>query len=70
MNNTAMEAHLLNVQPPFNKDIARFVSRKSLQDYHRDQAEKALRPVREMLDSFSIPYSAHIEVGDRAKMHR
>ena len=67
MNNTAMETHLLNVQPPFNRNIARFVSRKNLQDYHRDQAEKALRPIREMLDNFSIPYSVHIEVGEKAK---
>ena len=67
MDNSAMETHLLNVQAPFNKDITRFVSRKNLQDYHRDQAEKALRPIREMLDNFSIPYSVHIEVGERAK---
>ncbi len=67
MNNTAMETHLLNVQPPFNRDITRFVSRKSVQDHHREQAEKALRPIREMLDNLSIPYSVHIEVGDRAK---
>jgi nucleotide-binding universal stress UspA family protein len=67
MDNSAMETHLLNVQAPFNKDIARFVSRKSLQDYHREEAEKALRPIRQMLDSFSIPYSVHIEVGERAK---
>ncbi|MBI4203816.1 MAG: HAD-IC family P-type ATPase [Betaproteobacteria bacterium] len=67
MNNTAMEVHLLNVQPPFNRDIASFVSSKNRQDYHRDQAEKALRPIRQMLDSFGIPYSVHIEVGDKAK---
>jgi len=67
MNNTAMETHLLNVQPPFNKDITRFVSRKSLQDHHHDQAEEALRPIRQMLDNFSIPYSVHIEVGEKAK---
>ena len=67
MNNTAMEIHLLNVQPPFNRDITRFVSRKSVQDCHREQAEKALRPIRAMLDNFSIPYSVHIEVGERAK---
>jgi nucleotide-binding universal stress UspA family protein len=67
MNNTAIETHLLNVQPPFNKDITRFVSRKNLQEYHRDQAEKALGPIREMLNNFSIPYSVHIEVGERAK---
>jgi Ca2+-transporting ATPase len=44
MNNTAMEIHLLNVQPPFSRHIARFVSRKSLRDYHRDGAEGAGNP--------------------------
>jgi nucleotide-binding universal stress UspA family protein len=67
MNNTGMEIHLLNVQPPFNKDITRFVSRKSVHDYHLEQAEKALRPVRQEFDKFGIPYSVHIEVGDRAE---
>ena len=67
MNNTGMEVHLLNVQAPFNKDITRFVSRKSIHDHHREQAEKALRPVRQEFDNFGIPYSVHIEVGDRAE---
>ncbi len=67
MNNTAMEIHLLNVQPPFNRDIADFVSRKSLRDYHRVEAEKALTPIKQMLDTFGIPYSVHAEVGERAK---
>ena len=67
MNNTAMEIHLLNVQPPFSQDISRFVSRKTRHDYHRDEAEKALRPVRQMLDRFGIPYSAHAELGEKAK---
>ncbi|MBE0619885.1 MAG: HAD-IC family P-type ATPase, partial [Burkholderiales bacterium] len=67
MNNTAMEIHLLNVQSPFTRYVARFVSRKSLHDHHRDEAEKALGPVKQMLDGFGIPYSAHAEVGDRAK---
>ena len=67
MNNTAMEIHLLNVQPPFSREIARFVSRKSLHDYHRDEAEKALEPIKQMLDGFGIPYSSHAEVGNRAK---
>jgi nucleotide-binding universal stress UspA family protein len=67
MNNTAIETHLLNVQPPFNRHITRFVSRKSVHDYHRERAEKALLPVKQMLDNFGIPYAPHIEVGDRAK---
>ena len=67
MNNTAMEIHLLNVQPAFTRDIARFVSRKSLHDYHRDEADKALRPIKQMLDAYGIPYTAHAEVGERAQ---
>ncbi|MEK7757059.1 MAG: cation transporting ATPase C-terminal domain-containing protein, partial [Planctomycetota bacterium] len=68
MNNTAMEIHLLNVQPPFSSYIARFVSRKSLHDFHRDEAEKALGPVKQTLDGFGIPYSAHAAVGEKAKV--
>jgi nucleotide-binding universal stress UspA family protein len=66
MNNTAMEVHLVNVQRPFSAYVAQFSSRESRLDYHREQAEKALAPVREMLDKFSIPYAVHTAVGDRA----
>lgn len=68
MKDSAMEIHLLNVQPPFSLHIARFVSKKNRNDFHRDQGEKALRPVREMLSSFGIPHAVHIEVGDKAKL--
>lgn len=67
MSNSAMEIHLLNVQPPFNRDVARFASRKDRHSYHHDQSEKVLIPIRQMLDNFSIPYSVHREVGERAK---
>lgn len=68
MKNTAMEVHLVNVQIPFSQYVARFSTRESRDDYHRERSEKALAPVREMLDKFSIPYAVHMEVGDRAKM--
>jgi nucleotide-binding universal stress UspA family protein len=67
MNNSAMEVHLLNVQPSFGGYISRFVSRKTLHDFHRDESEKALRPIRQLLDGFGIPYSVHTAVGDRAQ---
>jgi len=66
-NNTAMGIHLLNVQAPFTRNIARFVSRKSLHDYRLDEVEKALGPVKRMLDGFGIPYSVHAEVGEKAE---
>ncbi|MEW6689980.1 MAG: HAD-IC family P-type ATPase [Pseudomonadota bacterium] len=68
MNNTAMEIHLLNVQTPFSQDVARFLSRRTLHDYHREQAEKALAPVKRMLEDFGIPYAAHSAVGERAQI--
>jgi Ca2+-transporting ATPase len=67
MGNTAMEIHLLNIQPPFSKHIAGFSSSKDRQDHHRDEAEKALKPVRQVLDGHGIPYSVHAEVGEKAK---
>ncbi len=67
MNNSAMEVHLLNVQPSFGGYISRFVSRKTLHDFHRDESEKALRPIRQLLDGFGVPHSVHTAVGDRAQ---
>jgi len=66
MNDSAMEVHLVNVQRPFSSYVAQFTSRASRADYHREQAEKALAPIREMLDKFSVPYAVHEEIGDRA----
>ncbi|MCX7176918.1 MAG: universal stress protein [Proteobacteria bacterium] len=51
------EVHLLNVQAPFSKNIAQFASRKSRDAFHRDEAEKALRPARRMLDAASIAHT-------------
>ncbi|MDH4190885.1 MAG: universal stress protein [Betaproteobacteria bacterium] len=68
MNNTAMEVHLLNVRTPFSQDIARFVSRRTRQEFHRTEAEKALAPARQLLDSFGVPFSTHVALGERAKI--
>ena len=67
LKNTPLEIHLLNVQAPFLGHIARFARQGSRHDYHRDQAAKALGPIKQMLDGFSIPYSAHIKTGERAR---
>jgi Ca2+-transporting ATPase len=67
MNNTAMEIHLLTVRSPLSSYVTRFLSRKNVHDFHHDEAQKALRPSRQILDSFGIPYAVHIEIGDRAE---
>ena len=65
-NDSAMEVHLLNVQPAFDSHVANFSSRRSRNEFHRERAEKALAPVKDMLDRHSIPSAVHIEVGDPA----
>ena len=71
--NAALEIHLLNVQTPFSQYVSRFVSRRDRHDFHRDQAELALLPSRQMLDRFGVPYEArrlhcdHIVVGAARK---
>ena len=67
MKNNALQIHLLNVQPPFSWHVARFASKRSREQFHREEAQKALRPVQRALDGYGIPYSVHIEVGDKAK---
>jgi YjbE family integral membrane protein len=64
----AMEVHLLNVQPPFSRHIARFVSRGSRDSWHRDEAQKALREARKLFDAAGIAYKEHVEVGRKAEV--
>ena len=66
--NTAMEVHLLNVQPMFSQYIARFVSKRDRDAFHRDEAEKVLRPIGRMLDHAGVPHTMHIEVGNKARL--
>jgi YjbE family integral membrane protein len=66
MNDSAKEVHLLNVQPPFSRHIAQFVSRRNRDDWHRDQAEKSLAPARQLLGQHGIPHAASYKLGDRA----
>jgi YjbE family integral membrane protein len=68
MKNSAMEVHLLNVQPPLSRHIAQFIGGKTRTSYHHDEAEKALRSARKLVEKFGVPYSAHIKVGDRAEV--
>jgi nucleotide-binding universal stress UspA family protein len=67
MNNTALEIHLLNVQAPLSSYIRRFLSRKNVREFHHDEAAKALRPMRQILDGLGVPYAVHVEMGARAE---
>lgn len=66
MKNRDLEIHLLNVQRPFSQYISRFVSRQDRIEFHREQAEAALKPAQQTLDSAGIPYTVHTAMGDKA----
>jgi nucleotide-binding universal stress UspA family protein len=68
MKNSAMEIHLLNVQPPFSRHISQFIGSKTRASFHHDEAEKALQPARQLVEKFGVPYSVHIKVGNKASI--
>ena len=65
--NAGLEVHLLNVQPPFSRHIARFVAKKSRDDYHREESEKVLVPIKKLLDDAYVRCTTHRTVGNKAK---
>ncbi|HEX2827764.1 MAG TPA: universal stress protein [Burkholderiales bacterium] len=67
MSNHEMELHLLHVRTPLTQHAARFLSRKTRKDFHRDEADKALASAREMLKRFGVPFAEHVELGERAE---
>jgi YjbE family integral membrane protein len=60
------EVHLLNVQAPFSRHVAQFVARRDRDAHRKAQAESVLAPLREMLESASVPFAQHVRIGKRA----
>lgn len=58
-----IEVHLINVQPPFHGDVTTFVGKKTVEDYHREEGEKALVSAKRILDEAGVTYKTHIAVG-------
>ena len=58
-----MDLHLMNVQRGVQGDVSRFVSKESLDEYHRDNSVSAMARARKMLDDAGVKYSLHMLVG-------
>ncbi len=67
LEDSAMEVHLLNVQAPFSRDVAHFVSRRVRGEYHHERSAAALLAARSILEAHGIPYAVHEAVGERAQ---
>ena len=63
----SFEVHLLNVQAPFSRHVAQFAAKKDRDEYHREQSEVALAPLRALLDDARVPYAQHVKVGRKAE---
>ena len=67
-SNPAIDIHLLNVQPPFSKNVTRFVDRETVSEAHHEASEEALRLSRRMLDEAGASYTVHHVVGEKAAL--
>lgn len=65
--NSNTQIHLLNVRRPLSSNVTRFVSQANLESFYREEAEKALKPCRDVFDKYGIAYSQHIQMGNKAE---
>lgn len=59
----SLEVHLLNVQAPVPGDVSSFVNKETLQEFHREKAEEALKPARAALSAAGVPFVEHLRIG-------
>ena len=58
---------LLSVQTPLNGHVRMFFSGADIAEFHHEDAERELDPVRRALDAAGVPYEQHVEVGFSAE---
>ncbi len=63
-----LEVHLLNVQPPFSRHVARFISGSDRQAYHLERSTEALKDATRRLLAAGVPWHTHWAVGDKARL--
>lgn len=62
----SVEIHVLNVQTPFPPYISSRVGSQACLEFHQEHAMEALAPAQALLDEAGVPYTVHIETGDKA----
>jgi YjbE family integral membrane protein len=63
-----LQVDLVNVQRGLSSDVATFLARSSLQDFHRERSDKALADVAARLERSAIPYTRHQFIGDPGRV--
>lgn len=65
-SNAVIECELLNVQEPMTGKVHAYRSREEIEQLEIAEAERVLRPVREILDAAGIAHAATWLVGEAA----
>jgi YjbE family integral membrane protein len=68
VKDTSLEIHLLHVRTPLSRHVAQFLRSDVREQYHSDEAEKALAPARATLEQHRIPFSVHVKKGEKARL--
>ncbi|GAB3767160.1 universal stress protein [Ramlibacter monticola] len=58
------EIVVVNVQPAMPPRVKSMVGAAAVQDYHREEAEKVLKPIEKFLERHSISYTSRWAVGN------
>jgi len=62
---SALHVHVLFVHPPVPRGLVRsFISSEVLDDYYREEGEKAVAPACTILTQASVAYTKHLHVGE------
>ncbi len=62
----APHIYLVNVQPALSGNVTRFIDGKTVEDFHRDNAEEHLASAKARLGASGLAYSGHVMVGEAA----
>ncbi len=65
---SAMELHLLNVQPSLGGAVSTFVSKEQIDSHHREEGEKGLASAVALAKKASVPAKTHIGVGRQGEI--
>jgi len=59
----SLDVLLLNVQSPVPGDVSSFVTKETLQEYHDERAEEALKPSRDLLQTAGVSFREQHRIG-------
>jgi nucleotide-binding universal stress UspA family protein len=63
----ALDIHMIHVQPPLSRYVARFVAKRNREAYYVERSASALDAAGKLLDSAGLRYSVHVRVGDPSR---